>query len=173
MNEAPSRPSMEPKDLYRTAFDSRNLEITLFWQRCNYFLVLNSALALGFFSLNVRAYAVLLALIGLATSILWFCVSLGSKFWQSRWEHRLGEIEKQVAPGANLFSADRVTVQKDVEESLKFNPHGWFQRGLDHLVLTKPSVTLMMMILSLLFTVAWLFGLILLFFTNRGGTLGV
>jgi hypothetical protein len=69
---------MESKDLYRAAFDARNLEITLFWQRCNYFPVLNSALALGFFSLKDFAYAVLLAAIGLITSVLWFCVSLGS-----------------------------------------------------------------------------------------------
>ena len=173
MTEAPQRPTMEPKDLYRAAFDARNLEITLFWQRCNYFLVLNSALALGFFSLEEFAYAVLLASIGLITSVLWFCVSLGSKFWQSRWEHRLAEIEKLVAPGANLFSADRATVQKDVEESLKFNTHGRFQRGLDCLVLKKPSVTLMMMILSLLFAVAWLIGIALLIVIQRGETLGV
>jgi hypothetical protein len=78
-----------------------------------------------------------------------------------------------VAPGANLFSADRATVQKDVEQSLKFNIHGWFQRLLDCLVLKKPSVTLMMMILSLLFAVAWLIGVALLIVSQRGDTLGV
>ena len=41
---------IEIKDLYRTLLDTRNLEINLFWQRCNYFLVLNTGVALGFFN---------------------------------------------------------------------------------------------------------------------------
>ena len=53
---------IEDKDLYRVALDTRNLESTLFWQRCNYFLVLNSALALGFFNLILAGAIVLVAL---------------------------------------------------------------------------------------------------------------
>src|SRR3990172_1180465 len=140
---------IEDKDLYRVALDTRNLEITLFWQRCNYFLVLNSALALGFFSLKEPVYSVLFAVVGLITSFLWFAVSLGSKFWQARWEYRLSQIEKQLAPGLDFFSADRATVKRDVEESLKSSGHWGFQRCLDRLVLVKPSVSFMMMLLSL------------------------
>jgi hypothetical protein len=114
---------IEDKDLYRFALDTRNLEITLFWQRCNYFLVLNSFLAVGFFNLKAPGYSLLLAMLGLLTSVLWFGVSLGSKFWQSRWEYRLSQFEKEVAPGLNFFSADRATVQGDVEKSLKFYEH--------------------------------------------------
>ncbi len=164
------------KDLYRVALDTRNLEITLFWQRCNYFLVLNSALALGFFNVRTFRYSLLLAAVGLITSMLWFGVSLGSKFWQSRWEYRLAEIEKQVAPTAKLFATDRPIVQKDVEESLRSSQHGWFQRQLDALVLRKPSVSLMMMILSLVFVAAWVLAIILLLWpssltaADTGGT---
>lgn len=120
---------IEDKDLYRVALDTKNLEITLFRQRCNYFLVLNSALALGFFNLKEAEYSVLLAVVGLITLVLWLAVSLGSKFWQARWEHRLSLIEKQLAPGLDFFSADRATVKRDVEESLKSSEHWWFQRS--------------------------------------------
>lgn len=118
---------IEDKDLYRIAVDTRNLEITLFWQRCNYFLVLNSALALGFFNLKAPEYSMLLAVLGLITSGLWFAVSLGSKFWQARWEYRLSQIEKQLVPGLDFFSADRTTAKRDVEESLRSSEHSWVQ----------------------------------------------
>ncbi len=164
---------MEGKDLYRIALDTRNLEITMFWQRCNYFLVLNSALALGFFNLKVSAYAVLLAGTGLITSILWFAVSLGSKFWQARWEYRLSEIEKHVAPGIEFFATDRATVKRDVEESLRSSGHSWPQRCLDRLVLEKPSVSFMMMLLSLVFIAAWATAIALFALVQRTGNAGV
>jgi hypothetical protein len=33
--------NLEDKDIFKMALDIRNLEISLFWQRSNYFLVLN------------------------------------------------------------------------------------------------------------------------------------
>jgi len=39
-------------EAHRVAKEARNLEITLFWQRSNYFLVLSTAIAAGFFSLR-------------------------------------------------------------------------------------------------------------------------
>jgi hypothetical protein len=147
---------IEDKDLYRIALDTRNFEITLFWQRCNYFLVLNSALAVGFFATKETRYVVLLAFVGLLTSALWFAVGLGGKFWQVRWEYRLSQIEK---PGLDFFSADAATNKRDVEksfeESRKSGEHGWLHRCLDWLVLTKPSVSFMMMLLPLVFFFAW------------------
>src|SRR5947209_15698697 len=85
--------SLEKKDLYKVALDTRNFEISLFWQRSNYFLVLNSALALGFFNLREQKYGLFMAIFGIIVSWLWFCVNLGSKFWQSRWEQKLSIIE--------------------------------------------------------------------------------
>lgn len=165
--------NIEDKDIYRIALDTRNLEITLFWQRCNYFLVLNSALALGFFNLKAPEYSVLLAVVGFITSVLWFAVSLGSKFWQARWEHRLSPIEKQLAPGLDFFSADRATVLHDVKKSLKSSGHWWLQRCLDRLVLVKPSVSSMMMVLSLVFIVAWAVAMVLFVRAARGNGIGV
>jgi hypothetical protein len=53
--------SIEDKDIYKYVLDTRNFEISLFWQRSNYFLVLNSALAVGFFSLKSTKFMYLLA----------------------------------------------------------------------------------------------------------------
>jgi hypothetical protein len=158
--------TIEGKDLYRMAFDTRNLEITMFWQRCNYFLVLNSALALGFFNLKSSWYAVLLAVVGFIAAVLWFAVSLGSKFWQDRWEYRLSEIEKRVAPNVEFFATDWATVKRDVEASLRSSQHAWPQRCLDRLVLKKPSVSFVMMLLSLLFVAAWLAAIVLFAFVQ-------
>ncbi len=84
------KPTLEKKDLYKVALDTRNFEISLFWQRSNYFLALNSALALGFFNLKEQGlYGLVMAIFGIIVSYLWVRVNLGSKFWQSRWERRL------------------------------------------------------------------------------------
>jgi len=83
-------------EAYRVAKEARNLEITLFWQRSNYFLVLSTAIAAGFFSLRDAKYALPLAIFGLVVGLLWIAVNLGSEFWQSRWEHRLRLAEEQL-----------------------------------------------------------------------------
>ncbi|HEY4679149.1 MAG TPA: hypothetical protein VIJ01_18425 [Candidatus Angelobacter sp.] len=43
-------------DAYKVLIDTRNLEINLFWQRSNYFLVLNTGLAIGFFNIKEDWY---------------------------------------------------------------------------------------------------------------------
>ncbi len=58
----PERPLREgteltPHQIYRVALDTRNSEISLFWQRSNFFLVLNTALAVGFFNDKNKEYA--------------------------------------------------------------------------------------------------------------------
>lgn len=155
--------AMEPKDIFKTVLDTRNLEISMFWQRSNYFLVLNSGLALGFFKLEETWYSWFLSLIGLISSYLWFRVCLGGKFWQSRWEHRLDIIEKKyIADGIipkddefKLFSADKETIKDDVEKSLSKNPHKMLHKIIDRLVVNKPSVSFEMIRLSVLFIIGW------------------
>src|SRR3972149_10785499 len=49
-NNQDSKQALVGKDAYKFAYDTRNFEISLFWQRSNYFLVLNTAIALAFFS---------------------------------------------------------------------------------------------------------------------------
>jgi hypothetical protein len=148
--------NIEPKESYQTALNTRNFEISLFWQRSNYFLVLNSALALGFFNLQNREYAIFLAAFGFFVSCLWFRVNLGSKFWQLRWEQRLSEIENKINPDLDFFAVDLDTVRTDVENSIKNDEHkGWFRRCLDRQVLKKHSVSYNMTLLSISFMVAW------------------
>lgn len=55
-------------EAYRTAIQARNLEIGLFWQRSNYFLVLNTAIAVGFFSLEDDVFALLFGAMGLVVA---------------------------------------------------------------------------------------------------------
>ena len=125
MSESKSKnsivPTIEDKDIYKIALDTRNFEISLFWQRSNYFLVLNSALALGFFNLKEQKYSLFMAIFGIIVSWLWFCVNLGSKFWQTRWEQRLSVIENRIDPELKFFSADWDTIYGDVAQSLAGN----------------------------------------------------
>jgi len=123
--------SLGGKEAYRIALDTRNLEIGLFWQRSNYFLALNTALAIGFFKIDDKGYALLLALFGLAISLLWYRVNLGSKFWQSRWEHRLRVVEERIAPDLNFFAADWETIREDEKASLKTSKHKGLQKFVD------------------------------------------
>jgi len=143
-------------ETYRVAKEARNLEITLFWQRSNYFLVLSTAIPAGFFSLRDAKYALRLAIFGLVVGLLWIAVNLGSKFWQSRWEHRLRLAEEQLRPNMNLFSATWATVQEDVRQSFQFRRRGAIHRIYTRLVLLKPSVSLIMTLLSLAFVRFWI-----------------
>jgi len=146
-------PTIEDKDIYKTALDTRNFEISLFWQRSNYFLVLNSALALGFFNLKEQKYTLVLAIFGGIVSWLWFCVNLGSKFWQTRWEHRISIIENAIAPELKFFSADWDTIYDDVSQSLAGS--SVLRRLKRWFVLKKPSVSNQMMWLSVCFMLGW------------------
>lgn len=145
-------------EAYRTALQARNLEINLFWQRSNYFLVLNTAIAVGFFSRDDRdIYAFLLSLVGVVVAWLWVRVNLGSKFWQSRWEYRLHVVEKDLQSDWELFSASRASVDEDVRQSLNFHgaEHSWIARLYNRGVMGKPSVSKTMTLLSVFFVALW------------------
>jgi len=150
-NEAPSK-----FDLYKIALDTRNMEIGLFWQRSNYFLVLNTAAAVGFFFKAADKYQFVIGLFGLAVAVLWFGINLGSKFWQSRWEFRLKEAENNLGGNIEYFSASWETINSDVEKSLGLSEHSELRKKIDKLVLMKPSVSFIMTLLSMLFILLWL-----------------
>jgi hypothetical protein len=151
-----NRDNLVDLEAYRVAKETRNLEITLFWQRSNYFLVLSTAIAAGFFSLRDARYTLPLATFGLVVGLLWIAVNLGSKFWQSRWEHRLRLTEEHLRPNMNLFSASWETVQEDVRQSIRFRRRGPIHRFYSRMVLLKPSVSFMMTLLSLAFVCLWI-----------------
>ena len=143
-------------EFYKMAAEIRNMEIKLFWQRSNYFLVLNTAIAVGFFSSISSGYSVILGIFGFIVSLIWIGVNLGSKFWQSRWEYRLQELEKEIEPSIRLFSASWSAVQDEVKKSFEFRQRGVIHRFYQRCVLLKPSVTLMMTFLSVVFAVFWI-----------------
>lgn len=148
-------------EAYKAARETRNLEISLFWQRSNYFLVLSTAIAAGFFSLKEPRYGLPLAVFGALVGVLWILVNLGSKFWQSRWEHRLRIVEEQLRPKMDLFSASWETIQDDVNSSLNSRKRGMLHDAYCWLVLLKPSVTMMMTLLSVFFVGFWLWVIVL------------
>jgi hypothetical protein len=141
--------------LFKIALDTRNFEISLYWQRSNYFLALNTALAVGFFSIKEQGYALTLASLGAIASVLWFFVNAGSKYWQSRWEHEVIVREKKLTSNGPLFAATREQTDQYVRDSLLWNHHGTLQRLADRLVLRKPSVSFMMTLLSAAFFFVW------------------
>ena len=159
-----AKPPMEVKDLYNVLLDTRNLEINLFWQRSNYFLVLNTGIAFGFFNIKDENLFVvyIFVVMGLLASLLWFWVCLGGKFWQTRWEKRLFDFEKEHMPDLDFFGASPERIRKDVKDGLAFNKLSWTQRFVYKLVLDKPSVSYSMIRLSLLFVIGWIAFLVIL-----------
>jgi len=146
---------MEKEELYKIAIDTRKLEVNLFWQRSNYFLALNTAIAIAFFTQKAEIYAPIIAMLGIIVSLLWFNVSTGAKFWQSRWEYRLMKLEKELGEDINLFSADWDVIYSDVQESIKYGKHSGIAKIIDKAILKKPSVSLMMIVLSIVFILTW------------------
>lgn len=149
---------MNLKELYKIALDTRNFEINLFWQRCNYFLVLNSALAIAYLNLQNEALSIPVAGLGMIVCVLWLRVAFGSKFWQERWELCLSTVEKRLItekkfpPDFELFSMSILKAESEVRKSLK---HDGLYGVLDKHILRKPSVTLAMMYLVIAFVTSW------------------
>lgn len=164
--------AIEVKDLYKTLLDTRNLEINLFWQRSNYFLVLNTGIAFGFFNIKEPRFAIIFAIAGFFASLLWFWVCLGGKYWQTRWEQRLLDFEKEHLPGLDFFSASPERIKDDVEKGFAFHRDmSWTQRLVYKLALKKPSVSYSMIRLAALFALSW-FGFLLIFFALGRNPIG-
>jgi len=151
-----SQRTVEVKDLYATLISTRNLEIGLFWERSNYFLVLNTGMAFGFFKFENKAYAIIFGALGLVASLLWLRTCLGSKFWQARWEQRLMDFERAELPGLDFFAASPERIGEDVKAGLSLKSHGRFERFIYGMALRKPSVSFSMILLSCSFVVGWL-----------------
>jgi len=147
---------MEDEELYKIAINTRNMEIGLFWQRSNYFLVLNTAIAVGFFSVKESEYQLALSVLGALVSVLWFLINIGSKYWQSRWEHRASLIETRLGDNIDMFSASKEVTDSDVRASL-LNHKKVKQLSLyDRWVMRKPSVSKIMSWLAAIFIALWL-----------------
>jgi hypothetical protein len=150
-------------EIYKMALDTRNLEINLFWQRCNYFLILNSALAYAYLSLKDLNLALPVTVLGFIVCIFWYRVALGSKYWQERWEAKLGEVERSFKVKGTfpldieLFGTSWPRIRREVAASLhnKEHKHTVLESIVAAHILTKPSVTQAMMYLVLTFCAGW------------------
>ena len=103
MSTTQSHGDIGTESLYRILIDTRNLEVNLFWQRANYFLVLNSGIVLGIFSVTKAIPVRVFAVIGILASLLWFWACLASKYWQTFWAERLADFERKQLGGAISF----------------------------------------------------------------------
>ena len=149
----------DPINSYETATKIRNLEIKLFWQRSNYFLVLNTAIATGaLLKIDSPEYAFPLSLFGFLVSLMWISINLGSKFWQDRWERKIAKIELNIDSSLQLFAVPREVVEQEVKESLRYDERKWYrfwERIVNFLVMLKPSVSRTMILLSFTFALFW------------------
>lgn len=143
-------------DLYHILIDMRNLEVNLFWQRSNYFLVLNSAIVLAFFNVREAIYVRMFAMIGFFSSLLWFWVCLASKYWQTFWAERLALFEKEQLPGLGFFSADPERRNALVEDGLRFEGLGPISGSIYGLAKRARSVSFGMLLLAVVFIFGWL-----------------
>ena len=151
---------------FKIVLETRNFEIGLFWQRCNYFLVLNTALAVGVFlffrdgGMPSLLFPFLICVAGFFVCLAWIKVGLGSKYWQSHWEQIAIEEQESIgfcrSRGRDYFSigGTKARVKKnlflaDAEES-KFLGICYKQQ-----VLKKPSVSRWMHRTAVGFLVAW------------------
>ena len=160
---------VKPDDLYHILIDTRNLEVNLFWQRSNYFLVLNSAIVLAFFNLKDQLiYVRIFAVLGFLASLLWFAACLASKYWQTLWQQRLAVFEKEHLPGLEFFSASSEWRKELVANGLKDEGLGPIENFI-YCGLAKRgrSVSFSMLLLAVVFILAWLALFVTSFLTPR------
>ena len=148
------------KELYKIAIDTRNFEINLFWQRSNYFIALNTGIAIGTFFKSSEGFRIPLAVLGAVISFLWICMNLGSRYWQVRWEHEAAQLEMKIT-NEILFSANKSRTYEVVKHYLSNDTQKNIKLSLlDKLILLKPSVNKTMICVSLVFVVFWILVLV-------------
>lgn len=120
--------SINEKERFEIANDTRKFEIGLFWQRSLFFWGFIATTFAGYiFAIkeNLIAISVILACFGVVCSLAWTLVNRGSKFWQENWEGHIhfikdNNIIKTFRPlwylnppefhGARKFSPSRITI---------------------------------------------------------------
>lgn len=142
------------------ARQNRRFEISMFWQRANYFLVLNTALAIGAYTVSSSSLALFISFIGITTSWLWFRTNTGAKFWQIFWEKEVARLSKDLGLKALYEKEEHIFSRAKFWKSAESSP--WHKRLVhSRIINSKPEVSHNMILLSLLSLLAW--GLIILF----------
>ena len=97
------------KAVFDVALQTRNLEISLLWQRSLFFWGFISAAFVAYAAVLSRSQpdyivAVAISCFGALCSLTWTLANRGSKYWQQSWEAKLAEAESR-ALKSDLFSA--------------------------------------------------------------------
>lgn len=151
-----SKPQSEGKSLeLEIARENRRFEISMFWQRANYFLVLNTALAVGAYSVSSIYLTLFLTLIGSLVSLLWFRTNTGAKFWQMFWEEEVSRLSQDL--GIRALSESEKEIRNRARTWKVSSDSPWHKKFVHNRIInTKPEVSHNMILLSLLSFVAWL-----------------
>jgi hypothetical protein len=179
MNDQPTEKPIELQELYKLAASTRQFELQMLWQRSNYLLILNTAIAGAYFSQRGNSHSAMLPIVGFSAALLWLLMTLGGKYWQARWEGVTRRLEeKLIGNNPKLFSADWTDIDADVQDmqnrsrtheqisavgyrrcaiaSYRCVLDSW-QAIVNRGILLKPSVTQVMIFASLLFMAFWVF----------------
>lgn len=156
MTEEKKKLSIEISDRYKRLIDSRNSEIDSLWWPSYGFLFLNIGIALGFVSSKDLLFTIIFAIAGILASLVWFLVSKRKLYWQTYWEQRLFDFEREHLPGLDFFGASQQRIQNDVEKNLILHKEmGWLQAIVYKLVLKRPSINNSMLCVPALFVLGW------------------
>lgn len=138
------------------ALRNREFEIQLFWQRTNYFLVLITALGVGVFSANKPFLGFLMSSFATLTCWLWFRTNLGSRFWQIFWEDEVESLASEYHLESFLKTTPNIKEKMRSKQANEKN-RGMLRNWIDAQVLSKPSVTYHMILLSFAALIFWAF----------------
>jgi hypothetical protein len=90
------------EDALRQAEEIRKYEISLYWKRANYYVILLGAVVVGIVNVLGRygklnnVVLLLLAVAGAFIAWGWCFATMGSKFWQCNWEAHVDFLEKEM-----------------------------------------------------------------------------
>ena len=167
---------------FKIILQTRDFEIEMFWKRCNYFLVLNTALATalvaGLFAsfhnyngVDVPTWFLFgVCVAGAFVCFAWFKVGLGSKFWQSHWEQVAEEMQGSIGfqqDGDGKFPQDyfskkgpKARVRRNLFPPDQEEEDGCLKTCYNKQVLKKPSVSGWMQGTAFVFGWAWVGGIL-------------
>ena len=86
------------KEYLQIAMDERKLEIEMYWKRAQYFWALIAVAFGGYFTASSGHVHSLwkhfvIACLGLAFSVAWYCVNVGSAHWEKLWLNEVRRLE--------------------------------------------------------------------------------
>lgn len=106
-NRLPPESPRKIKEAYDKSHDIRKLEIELYWKRAGYFWAFITTIT-AIFGLCIKdkdtdyfILSPLVANIGVITSLCFYYVNLGSKYWQQNWENNVDNLEYYIS--GNLY----------------------------------------------------------------------